>query len=338
MNDVAKVAGVSRGTVSNYINGVKIKKESQKKVEQAIQELDYVPNQAARALKTQKSNYVVFILPTIWTPFFSELTYYLQLELNKCGLKMLLCNSQDDYIQELEYIRMAQEQKVTGIITISYSDITPYLTANLPIVSIERYFDDTVPFITSDNFGGGQLAAQKLQELGSQRLLMVVRKISHNLGLQERQNGFISYCQKAHMPFDVYLDEGNSAGFRARVFRFFENNYQAIIPYDGIFAATDRYADYCYDALVQKTQWHLPEDIQLIGFDGSKSYQNEALKISTIRQPVAQIAELSVAELIKLGSDRKKSKKTKYILPITFLAAQTTREKRKKNEEKKRRQ
>ena len=55
MNDVARLAKVSRGTVSNYINGVKVKSEPAKRIERAIQELNYVPNQAARALKKQKS-------------------------------------------------------------------------------------------------------------------------------------------------------------------------------------------------------------------------------------------------------------------------------------------
>ncbi|WP_228414926.1 LacI family DNA-binding transcriptional regulator [Vagococcus penaei] len=78
MNDVARLAGVSRGTVSNYINGVKVKESTRVKVEAAIKELDYVPNMAGRFLKTQKSDIVVFILPTIWNPFFSELAFYLE--------------------------------------------------------------------------------------------------------------------------------------------------------------------------------------------------------------------------------------------------------------------
>ena len=85
MNDVAKRAGVSRGTVSNYINNVKIKESSRIKIEEAIKELGYIPNIAARELKTNTASNVVFIVPTVWNPFFSELTYYLQIELKKIG-------------------------------------------------------------------------------------------------------------------------------------------------------------------------------------------------------------------------------------------------------------
>ena len=67
MNDVAKKAGVSRGTVSNYINNVKIKESSKQKIEEAIKELGYIPNIAARELKTNKASNVVFILSTVRT-------------------------------------------------------------------------------------------------------------------------------------------------------------------------------------------------------------------------------------------------------------------------------
>ena len=324
MNDVAKLAGVSRGTVSNYINGIKIKDHSRKKIEDAINQLDYVPNQAARALKMQRSNYVVFILPTIWNPFFSELTYYLQLELKEHGLKMLLCNSQNEYQQELDYIQMAKEQKVMGIITISYSDISHYLTSDLPIVSIERYFNDSIPFITSDNFGGGRLAAEILTKKGSKRLLMILRKIENNLGLLERKSGFVSYCEENNISYEVYLDEGDSKGFRKRVHKWIRENFKERLSFDGIFAATDRYAEYCLTAF-ENLQWQIPKHVQLIGFDGSKSYENEELIISTIRQPVEEIAEISVKELMALEVPRIKEKKKKYILPVSFAEAKTTR-------------
>ncbi|WP_253286011.1 LacI family DNA-binding transcriptional regulator, partial [Aerococcus mictus] len=85
MNDVAKLAGVSRGTVSNYINGVKVKEASQIKIQEAIEQLNYVPNNNARALKLNRTNIIAFILPNTLSPFFSELTYYVQQEIESYG-------------------------------------------------------------------------------------------------------------------------------------------------------------------------------------------------------------------------------------------------------------
>ncbi|SQG13273.1 transcriptional regulator [Streptococcus sobrinus] len=90
INDVAKLAKVSRGTVSNFINGKPIRKENRERIAEAIRQLNYVPNVMARELKTSKSSTVVFIVPTNWTPFFSELVYHMQVELDQNGYKMIL--------------------------------------------------------------------------------------------------------------------------------------------------------------------------------------------------------------------------------------------------------
>ncbi len=323
MNDVARLAEVSRGTVSNYVNGVRIKPELAKRIEAAIAELNYVPNQAARVLKMQTSDTIAFILPTIWTPFFAELTNYIQLELQARNLKMLLCNSQNDFNLELDYVKMAKEEKVKGIITISYSDIDPYLTSNLPLVSIERYFNQRVPFVTSDNFAGARLAAYELHRRGSEKLLMILRELPNNLGILERMNGFIDYCQHAQIEYEVYLDTGDSNGFPQRIEAYLQEVYREECRFDGIFAATDRYAEYVLNAF-QTIAWQIPEDVQLVGFDGARSYSHQQLTISTIAQDIKKIAQVSVDEL--LSFDDQVAVQQKHILPVTFMNFKTTRE------------
>lgn len=322
MNDVAKKANVSRGTVSNYINHVRINPELAERVKKAIEELNYIPNQAARSLKKQESDIIAFILPTIWTPFFSELAYYIQLELQSHNLKMLLCNSQNDYNLELDYIKMAQEQKVKGILTISYSDIAPYLISELPIVSIERYFNSHIPFITSDNFGGARLAAEQLHQRGSKRLLLILRDIPNNLGIFERMNGFIDYCKHHGLEYEVLLDKEDSLNFPKRLDAFFKKRYAESCPFDGIFTVTDRYAEFVFNSFTQ-LPWSIPEDVQLIGFDGARSFSNQSLVISTITQNVHEIARLSVDELVHFDATAEKQRK--HILPVEFTAFNTTR-------------
>lgn len=162
INDVAKLAGVSRGTVSNVINNIKVRPEYKEKVERAIEELGYVPNAYARSLKSNRTHTIALILPTVWFPFFSKLTNDMEQELRRRGYKMLLCNSQNDYQLELEYVTMAKENKVDGILAVTYSDIAPYVVnSNIPMVAIERYFSARIPFVSTDNFQGGQMAGGK---------------------------------------------------------------------------------------------------------------------------------------------------------------------------------
>ena len=72
----------------------------------------------------------------------------------------------------MTYITMAKENKVDGIISITYSSIEEYLLSNIPFVTIERNFGETAPYITCDNFGGGELDAQKLYELGLKKFFV----------------------------------------------------------------------------------------------------------------------------------------------------------------------
>ena len=228
INDVAKLAGVSRGTVSNVINNVKVREESYIAVKKAIEELGYVPNQYARALKTNKTNTIALILPTIWNPFFSELTFYVEKEARKKGYKLLLCNSNDDYKIELMYIAMAKENKVDGIISITYSDIEAYISSNIPIVTLERYFGDDTPFITSDNISGGRMAAEKLVEAGCKKITCIGRSSIKNIGVKERAVGFKNYCDENNISYDVFYSNNPDEikeNFDKWVEKYLEENF-----------------------------------------------------------------------------------------------------------------
>lgn len=324
INDVAKLAGVSRGTVSNVINNVKVREESYVAVKQAIEKLGYVPNQYARALKTSRTNTISLILPTIWNPFFSELTFYIEKEAREKGYKLLLCNSNDDYRIEMAYITMAKENKVDGIISITYSDIEKYLSTNIPIVSLERSFGDKVPFIISDNIQGGKLAAEKLKEFGCKKITCIGRAIEKNKAVKNRAEGFKSYCEENKIDYDIFFtdkQEEVKKDFSEWIREYLKENFSKKKRFDGIFTVTDRYADIIIDEL-EMYGLKVPEDVQIIGFDGAKSYKNEKLKITTIKQPVEKLAEEAIKNLDALINLQTTEKK--IILPVTFIQGRTT--------------
>lgn len=325
MNDVAKLAGVSRGTVSNYINGVKVKVESQLKIKEAIEQLNYIPNVTARELKMNRSNLVVFIIPTTQTPFFAELTHEIQQTLKHNNFKMLLCNSNNDVQEELEYIQMAKEQKVAGIITISYSELNSYLTKDLPIVSIEKKLANWVPCISSDNYFGGQLAAKKLVENGAKKLLLISRtteKTVENYG--QRAQGFFEYCKVNNIDCDCFDYNFHEDRFYPQLDAFLERLYQQRCPYDGIFAVADQYADFCLNT-IERFGHNVPKDCQIIGFDGGKMYPEQQRSISSIRQPISLIAKESVEALKKMVNNRNFEDVDKLLLKVSYISGKTTK-------------
>ncbi|MDO4670534.1 MAG: LacI family DNA-binding transcriptional regulator [Aerococcus sp.] len=323
MNDVAKLAGVSRGTVSNYINGGNVKPASQKRIQSAIDQLHYVPNTAARQLKTSRSDLVVFILPTTRTPLFAELTYKVQRALQQQGMKMILCNSNNDVEQERDYIQMAKMQKAAGIITMSYSNSLMEAGRDLPVVSIEKQISKEIPCVSADNYQGGYIAARALHEAGAEHLLMVTRtteKTRSNFGL--RVKGFVDFCQEKHIAHEVFEVHAHEAMFYVKLEQELREKFKMALPYDGIFAVADQYADFM-ENILHSLNIQVPQQVQIIGFDGGKMYVDQPRHISSIRQPVDAIAECCVKQLMAILHG--KDVPSKYVtLPVNFVKGQTT--------------
>ncbi|WP_057743102.1 LacI family DNA-binding transcriptional regulator [Liquorilactobacillus capillatus] len=325
MNDVSRLAGVSRGTVSNYINGARVRPAAQVKIEKAIKELHYVPNAAARTLKTNRSNYVVLIIPMVNTPFFAELSYRVQRTLKKYGYKMILCNSNSHPQEEIEYIQMAKMQKVAGIITMSYADIKELVPPGLPLVALEKKVTDAFPLIISDNYQGGCLAAAKLHELGANKLLFISKAPVKDVSLI-REQGFNDYCEKKEIQHERFI-AGDNDHFVDDFHKFItENLREKDFKYDGVFSDSDEYAsDFWY--LLLERGIAVPEEVQIIGFDAARVYPRQQIALSSIRQPVIEIAEQAVKGLREqLENDAVHDKSYQpLILPVTFVQGRTTK-------------
>ena len=322
IKDVAKEAGVAVGTVSKVINNIAVKPETKVLVENAIKKLKYEPNIYARGLKTNRTNTIAVILPTIWNPFFSELAYNIEKCLRKVGMKMILCNSEKNKESEIEYILMAKQNKMDGIIAITYNNIDEYVSDNIAFVSIDRYFSNNITYISSDNFNGGKLAAKKLIESGCKNLAYIGRGSKIDNATRKRKQGFIRYCEAKNISYDTCELFGSQEEFEILLDKFIEENFKDNIKIDGIFAVTDNYA-LDFIKRLEKLNINIPKDVQVIGYDGMRSCAQDEFKISTIRQPIELIAQESVNALIDIIE--KKSVKKEIILPIDFIKGYTTK-------------
>ena len=235
---------------------------------------------------------------------------------------MLLCNSQDNYLSEIEYIEMAKQNKVYGIISVSYSNILPHLTENLPYVAIERYYNESIPYVTSDNINGSKLAVNELYKRECKNLLHITRKVENNKALMDRKFGFETACKELNLNYSIFNCHCKSNEFRREVNKFIKESYNNNNKFDGIFCATDRYAQYVIDAF-EEMQIKVPDDVQIIGFDGAKSYSNEHLKISTIKQNIEGLA-IEAVNLLQLVVNKSETINNK-ILPVSFLQIETTK-------------
>lgn len=320
MKDVAQRAGVGVGTVSRVINRVPGVKESTLiKVNQAIKELNYIPDEYARGLKTKSSRTIALILPSVWYPFFSEFAYYVEKRLNKEDYKLLLCNSNDNPTEEAKYIKMLKQNKIDAIIAITYSDIEQYIYSNIPFVSLDRYFDKKVSYVTSDNYEGGKLAARKLLEHGARSLAYVGSHSKYPNGTMLRRAGFRDYLENIGIDYkEIFLQEPVN-DFTPYILEMLKVHPKI----DGIFCHTDSLL-LKLRKILNQYGYRVPEDIQLIGFDGMNLSSDLPLGISTIAQPVEQLANGAVDLVLRKIADPSLKNEAK-MYPVRYVDGNTTK-------------
>ena len=319
MKDVAALAKVGVGTVSRVLNSSgSVKESTRRKVEAAMKELNYIPNAYARGLKMNKTNTVALIIPTIWHPFFSEFAYYVESNLAEHKYKMLLCNSDVSSDKELEYIQMVQENKVDGIIGITYSDLDNFVSSHLPFVTIDRHFKEETVCVTSDNFHAGQLAVEKLVEKGCHKLGYIGTHSRFPTETTKRRNGFEKQAKQSGIPYAIYDGQDPVIELKQEIRTFFEENPDV----DGIFAHTDFIALDILEVL-EEMKRKVPEEVQIIGCDGIKMESGRRQIVSTIRQPVDLMAKAAVEKIIQVIDGE--SVRTKITLPVHYLEGSTTK-------------
>lgn len=321
IKDVAKLAQVSVGSVSKYLNGGKLKEKTTIAIEQAIKDLNYEKNTYATGLRTNRTHTIALIIPTIWHPFFSELAFYIEAELRHYQSKLILCNTQNNYENEVAYISMARQNKVDGLIALTYSNVDEYISSEMPIVSIDRYFSEKIPTIMSDNFAGGGLAAEKLFQAGAKKLAFIGYGSIYDNSTRDRYRGFQAYCQTHGIESEIIYYEGRHHEFNEKLPELVQETLvnKAV---DGIFVVNDEQA-YEVLELLQKNKVRVPEDVQVIGFDGSQQSTNIQSSLSSIRQPIPAIAAAAVKCLINVIE--KKETPIKTILPVTYHPGTTTK-------------
>lgn len=319
VKDVAKLAGVGLATVSRVINNTgSVKPETREKVLKAVADLNYMPNEVARNFKMQATKLVGLMLPTIWHPFFSQLAYYIENELYLNDYKMLLCNSDTDREKEVQYLHMLKRNQVAGIITISYHDYYAHENIDLPIVTIDRFISDKIPHIASDNYQGGKLAAEALIRGGSRKIAYMGGEPSYRSSVSERKRALLDVAIEKGIPYVIHESVAcrNQEELTAKVFL---DLYPDV---DGVFTSTDMFAAALIKE-IQKRGKRVPDDIQVIGYDGIQNNEFFSPYLSTIVQPVENISRESVKLLIGLIKGEVVPNDT--VLTVSYRKGETSR-------------
>ena len=293
--DVAKRAGVSVTTVSRVLNARGyLSQDAKDRVARAIEDLGYRPNQVARALHGKKTNTIGLIIPTVALPFFGELAVEVENALADGGYRILICNSLGRADREREYLNLLIGNRVDGIISGAHNEgLCEYESIRMPLVTIDRDLSPTIPNVRCDNRGAGRMATEKLLEAGARRpALLTSRTGIHNL----REKGYRQVLQQAGIePVVLTVDFNTPNSERPGLIR--EQLNLVADDVDAVFATDDLAAAQVMEWAAQR-DLRIPDDFKVIGFDGTVAMQHALPALTTIQQPIANLARAAVDLLL----------------------------------------
>ncbi|WP_142829065.1 LacI family DNA-binding transcriptional regulator [Planococcus soli] len=314
LDDVANEAGVSKTTVSRVLNNRGyISEKTRKKVHEAMELLNYHPNEIARSLFINKTFIIGLIFPTTNNPFYGQLIFHLENISEALGYKVLLCNSEGREDKEKSYLEMLQRHQVDGIIAGSHNrGILEYDNPQLPLVGIDRYLSENTPVVSSDNYDGGKKATQLLIDKGCKKIIHI--------------NGSPSLETPANLRREAYEDVMKENQCYPQSYVIGENVIETIFNenpnIDGIFASDDLIASSVMKE-AKRRNINIPADLKVIGYDGSEITRMLLPELSTIQQPVKEIADLAVQLLLKQINGETESK-IEWKLPVKLIESETT--------------
>lgn len=306
--DVARLAGVSTATVSRALNGTgQIAPATRRAIDDAVEQLGYHPNTAARSLVTRSTQTIAVLLPDITNPFYAALVSGVQERALEAGHTLLLCTTESDPDREDDYLRLLRAKQVDGVLVdglvLPPARIARFVREGLPIVCLDRDVDSTrVPLVQVNNRRGARLATEHLLSLGHRRVAHVSG--TPDLGISEER---IAGYRDAHNAFGYNVDEELIAvgGFNE------EGGYAATkellddvrYPFTAVFAANDLSAVGVLSALTE-SGLRVPQDVSVVGFDDLRLSRFTTPPLTTIHQPATEIARHATELLLDLAAGR----------------------------------
>ena len=302
INDVAKQAGVSITTVSYVITGKRfVSDDLKEKVHQAMKEVGYRPNNLARSLRLGKSDTIGLIIPDSSNLFFAEISRYIEDIGFDNQYTVFICNSDDNSKKQETYIDVLIAKQVDGIVFISVTNAQANLDklkeTNVPFVIVDRdeHAGDT-DLVLADNLTGGQVAVNHLFALGHTKIACIAGPSSSNPSA-DRVQGYKKALEENGAPFRPdYMASGD---FR---FKSGEKAMDQLLalsdPPTAVFVCNDMMAIGAIRSINQHGL-SVPDDISLIGFDDSPIAEAVSPALTTISQPIENMAEKAMEILFR---------------------------------------
>lgn len=303
MADVAEHAKTSKSTVSQYLNKryEYMSENTRKRIEAAIEELNYHPNSVARSLK-QKATYTVgVIVANILHSFSTHIIRTLETEFNKQGFHTIICNADDDPEKERNYIEMLLAKQVDGLIifpTGENLDLYEQMKdRDFPIVFMDRKVDaQAIDTIMLDNHKAAELAVDRLTAGNYRKISIITTSVIRNISPRiEWIEGYRQALQKYSLPVrEDYIKTADAEHLQDVLRELFEMD----APPEAILAANDIVLVEVLKYIKEKNL-SIPDDVAVIGIDEVPFAAFFTPPITVVEQPKIEMANLAAELLLK---------------------------------------
>jgi LacI family transcriptional regulator len=324
MRDVARLAGVSQGTVSHVLNKPEIVAPGTRdRVHAAIAELGFVRNGAARSLVRGGADTIGLIVADIGNSLFVDIARGVDDAGQRQGMSVLLANSDIDVTRQDHYLTLFDENWVSGILLAPLD--APLLTARAPRahgrpVVLVNWAAEGYCGVLVDEERGGYLAARHLIELGRTRLAyfggpLTLTALARRLRGAQRAVAETDGVSLVHVPTDnlkVWEGRRVAAGLVDRPDR----------P-DGIVAAADTLAVACILELTHRGL-RVPEDVAVTGYDDNHFASDNPIPVTTVRQRGREMGRLATDLLMEEIRDAEGHRHRTVVIEPELVAREST--------------
>ena len=324
LSDIARLAGVSLATVSRVVNGTaRVAPEKRERILKAMRETGFQPVESAKAFYKQPSSLIGYVIPSLHNLFLNEIGTALEEAAQEKGYQVVVCDSGREPKREWDYIRLLSEMNADGIVITANNDEMEeeIRRCRLPVVVVDRKAGrEYEASVSSDNYLGGQLAAEHLVDCGCKRLVHLRGPQLYSSG-QMRFQGYMDVRRKWNLEprfLDCGYDFESGLACAPHILERFPDT-------DGILCSSDMTALSVYKYLSSKGI-RVPEDIMLVGFDGVRLGRLMTPELTTVVQPARRMGREAFSLLQELiqGAGPRNLQKT---VPVAFRQGETTRRK-----------
>ncbi|SDQ83507.1 LacI family DNA-binding transcriptional regulator [Virgibacillus salinus] len=301
IKDVAKLANVSTATVSRVLNSNGyVNSATKERVKQAIEQLNYLPNDVARSLFKGRSKMIALFVPDIMNPYFPELARAVEDVTNRYEYTFVLCNTDDDIEKELTYLSALQQKSVDGFIIVSSTISEEHISKiNAPIVALDRILSSKLSSVTVNNREGARQAVQFLKSIGCKRIAHICGP-EHAGNTKTRLQGYLDEVQDEDWFISSYILPGefNFEIAKQSTMKLLKDHPEI----DGIFAGNDLMGAGALSAAAN-LGISVPADLSVIGFDGIALGETTTPSLTTMAQPIYDIGSKAAEMLVQQIDD-----------------------------------